>query len=99
MKRKLIAMIAIFLAVFTLSAATFHSVPLDNEAYRIIDTAELRGIITTQVDVRPYNLDKVYSLLGEIKSSTLVSESEKAEIDRVISDLEFSYGYSDTKTI
>ena len=32
MKRKLIAMIAIFLAVFTLSAATFHSVPLDNEA-------------------------------------------------------------------
>ena len=99
MKRKLIAMIAIFLAVFTLPAATFHSVPLDNEAYRIIDTAELRGIITTQVDVRPYNLDKVYSLLGEIKSSTLVSESEKAEIDRVISDLEFSYGYSDTKTI
>ena len=99
MKRKLIAMIAIFLAVFTLSAATFHSVPLDNEAYRIIDIAELRGIISTQVDVRPYNLDKVYSLLGEIKASTLVSESEKAEIDRVISDLEFSYGYSDTKTI
>ena len=99
MKRKLIAMIAIFLAVFTLSAATFHSVPLDNEAYRIIDTAELRGIISTQVDVRPYNLDKVYYLLGEIKASTLVSESEKAEIDRVISDLEFSYGYSDTKTI
>ena len=53
------------------------SVPIDSEAYRIIDTAELKGIIPSQPDVRPYTYDKVKGLLEDIYSSSKTTDGER----------------------
>ena len=92
MKRTAIALIiAVFLPLCVFSAQ-FHSVPLGHEAYRIIEIAEIRGAIPLQSDVKPYNYSTVQRLFDQILSSDSFSSSEKAEVKRVLSDLERAYG-------
>lgn len=99
MKKIISLFFCVLFVLSSLMAARFHSVPLDSSVYRIIDSAEARGLIKPQMEVRPYNLNKVLDLLEEISLSPSVSQSEKIEIDRVLSDLNNTYGYSETETI
>ena len=99
MKKIISLFFCVLLFMSSLMAAKFHSVPLDSSAYRIIDSAESRGIIKPQMEVRPYNLNKVCDLLEEIALSPRVSDKEKIEIDRVLSDLNDAYGYNEIETI
>lgn len=87
----------LFVAVVcgALFATQFHSVPLDNEAYRLIEVGELRGILETQTDVKPYNLNTVRRLLNTMRDSDLVSSSEKARIDEILASFDHQYGLED----
>ena len=93
MKKNILTVLAVllFLPVFVFSAQ-FHSVPLGSEAYRLIDAAVVRGAIGPQTDVRPYNADHVRALLEEMLYSDCFSVSEKAQVRRVLSDLDSMYG-------
>ena len=70
MKKSLLLTILLIIPLLVFGKS-FHSVPLDSEAYRIIDIAENRGIIQPQNEVRPYDLDTVVTLLNEISSSDI----------------------------
>ena len=91
--KKLFTIILVAALVLTgLSAGNHHTVPLNDRAYDIIRTAELKGIVPVQSDVKPYNLDKVINLLNEIRNSGTVSAGEIAEIDRLLTGYTKSYG-------
>lgn len=96
MKKSLLLTILLIIPLLVFGKS-FHSVPLDSEAYRIIDIAENRGIIQPQNEVRPYDLDTVSTLLNEISSSD-ISESERDTINRILDDFEFTYGYMETES-
>lgn len=96
MKKSLLLTILLIIPLLVFGKS-FHSVPLDSEAYRIIDIAENRGIIQPQNEVRPYDLDTVVTLLNVISSSD-ISEGERDTINRILDDFEFTYGYRETKT-
>lgn len=90
--RKLLVFVIISLVAFGLFATQYHSVDLSSEAYRIIESGEIRGIIPVQTDVKPYNLNTVRSLLNTIKESSSISDSEKDNIEKVLSDFSSKYG-------
>lgn len=92
--KKIIVFVCVLVLPICLFATSFHSVPLGHEAYRIIEVAQLRGIIRPQSDVKPYNVDLVTDLLSTIADSDWVSASEKAEVGRVLAELESLYGDS-----
>ena len=96
MKKSLLLTILLIIPLLVFGKS-FHSVPFDSEAYRIIDIAENRGIIQPQNEVRPYDLDTVVTLLNVISSSD-ISEGERDTINRILDDFEFTYGYRETKT-
>lgn len=89
----LIALVSLSAVVF---AAQYHSVPIGHEAYRMIDVAAIRGAIPMQTDVRPYNVNKVKTLLEEILQSDSFSASEKEQVNRVLASLDATYGNSTT---
>lgn len=93
--KRVFATVFICLACCVLFATQFHSVPLDHEAYRIIEAGELRGIIELQTSVKPYNLNTVRRLLGAMKSSGLLSEKEASHIDEILASLDDRYGKAD----
>ena len=94
-KSLIVLAVMLILPVFVFSAQ-FHSVPLGNEAYRLIDVAVVRGAVSNQSDVRPYNYNLVRSLLNEMLSSDCFSASEKSHINSVLEDLESLYGTAPT---
>lgn len=94
MKKAFVALLLVLLCG-ALFATQFHSVPLDNEAYRMIEIGELRGIIEVQTDVKPYNLNTVRRLLNTMRDSDLVSSSEKARIDEFLASFDSQYGLED----
>ena len=95
--KKSFFLIIILLIPLLVFGKSFHSVPLDSEAYRIIDVAENRGIIQPQNEVKPYDLDTVVTLLETIASSN-ISEEERNTIEHIIEGFEYSYGYQETKS-
>lgn len=97
-KKILVFLILSVMIVFS-AFATFDnlSVPLDSDIYRIISVAEIRGIIPTQSDVKPYSLGLVRSLLNEISASKLTSNAEKSAIKTILAELNRTYGGSKPK--
>lgn len=93
--KKLLTVAFALLLCGALFATQFHSVPLGHEAYRIIEVGELRGIIEQQTDVKPYNLNTVRALLKTMKESDKLSQSEKEEIDTILSEFDLQYGKED----
>lgn len=93
--KKLLTVALALLLCGALFATQFHSVPLGHEAYRIIEVGELRGIIEQQTDVKPYNLNTVRALLKTMKESDKLSQSEKEEIDTILSEFDLQYGKED----
>ena len=82
--KKLIASLLIFAVVFCAFAGQFHTVPLGNRSYDIIRYAELKGIIPSQSDVKPYTQNTVKHLLTQIRNSEQISESGRREIDSIL---------------
>lgn len=93
--KRFFAVLLVAVVCGVLFATQFHSVPLDNEAYRVIELGELRGIIEPQTDVKPYNLNTVRRLLGVMRDSNSVSSSEKARIDEILASFDSQYGLED----
>lgn len=93
--KRFFAVLLVAVVCGVLFATQFHSVPLDNEAYRVIELGELRGIIEPQTDVKPYNLNTVRRLLGVMRDSNLVSSSEKVHIDEMLASFDSQYGLED----
>ena len=91
MKRLFLFCVVLFVSL-GLFATKYHSIPLDSEAYRIIEVGENRGIIPVQSEVKPYNLNTVRKLLNEMKASSSLSENEKNIIEKVLSDFDSYYG-------
>lgn len=94
----ILVLVLAFVPSFVFSAQS-HSVPVGHEAYRIIEVAEIRGIIAPQTDVKPYNLNTVRSLLGEIRGSGQISDMERAAIDRILVDFDSLYGSKPTTKV
>ncbi len=93
--KRFVVVLLVAVTCSVLFATQFHSVPLDNEAYRIIEVGEIRGIIEAQSDVKPYNLNTVRRLLGIMKDSELLSFSEKVCIDDILASFDSQYGLED----
>lgn len=93
--KRFFAVLLVAVVCGVLFSTQFHSVPLDNEAYRIIEVGEIRGIIEAQSDVKPYNLNTVRRLLGIMKDSELLSSSEKVCIDDILASFDSQYGLED----
>lgn len=93
--KRFFAVLLVAVVCGVLFSTQFHSVPLDNEAYRVIELGELRGIIEPQTDVKPYNLNTVRRLLGVMRDSNLVSSSEKVHIDEMLASFDSQYGLED----
>lgn len=99
MKKLLTFVFVMFFSLSLLFAGeSYLSVPLDSDAYRIIDAAEVRGIIPNQVDVKPYSLSRVKSLLNVIYNSSLTTDSERKAIDKLFSQFDDTYGVSSEKS-
>ena len=94
--KKLLIFVFVMLFSFSLLSAgeSYLSIPLDSDAYRIIDTAEIRGIIPNQTDVKPYSISRVKSLLNVIYSSNLTTEGERKAIEKLLSQFDSTYGVS-----
>lgn len=92
MKKIVVISIFVLLTLSLFAGVSSISVPLDSDAYRIIETAELKGIIPSQPDVKPYTYDKVKGLLEEIYTSSKTTEGEKKVIDSLISSFERTLG-------
>ncbi len=96
--KKFLAFFMILFVCAIVCAAEFHSVPLDSEAYRIIEVGVIRGIIPPQTDVKPYNLDLVRDLLLQIRNSESSSKTEKKQIDNLFAQFDRLYGKAKSET-
>jgi len=93
--KKAILIVLIFAIGLSCFAGQFTTVPLDHEAYRIIDWATIAGIIPMQSDVKPYNQDKVVDLLTTISKSSLIGIDRRNHVEQIIA----SFNKSDSTEI
>lgn len=79
--------------VSPLFGAVHISVPLDHEVYRILENAEIRGLIDTQPSVKPYNASTILKLLQQIQNHPGdMRPSERDEVARILANLRLIYG-------
>lgn len=81
-----------------LFAGQYNTVPLDSSAYRIIEWAEIQGVVPKQTDAKPYTLKKVLSLFDEIEDSGIISPSELSELEALRESFNVSIGQVESKT-
>lgn len=92
--RLLFVLVLCFFVLTSLTAAVHTSVPVDHAVYRILDVAQIRGLIDNQIDVKPYSASRILSLLQTIASKPeTLSKSELEHIQQLIASLKASYGY------
>ena len=92
MKKIIVISLLLSLSLAIFAGVSSISVPIDSDAYRIIDTAELKGIIPSQPDVRPYTYDKVKGLLEDIYASPKTTDGERKVIEGLIQNFERTLG-------
>lgn len=61
-------------------AINHTSVPLNHKVYSVIKSAEIRGIITNPINVRPYSNETILSYLEIIEKSNQITNDELSEI-------------------
>lgn len=74
-------MVALLIACFVVpvfSVENHISVSLDHRVYPVLRNAEIRGIIDTGMNVRPYATSAVLKYLETIADSPLISKAERA---------------------
>ena len=99
MKNKRIVVLFVFvcLTLFSVSAALHTSVPLDHKVYRILDVAEIRGLIGRQVATRPFSAQKVMTLLEEMETQkSKLTQDELGEVQALLKEFSLSYGVADS---
>jgi hypothetical protein len=68
-------------------AAQNHiSVPVDHRVYSILRIAEIRGLIDSVMEVRPFSASKILNYLEIIKQSNNISDNEKTIIEDLIAE-------------
>ena len=92
MRKILTAFALFFLTVSAVFAAQYHTVPIGDAGYRIVEVAQLRGIIPVQSEVKPYSLSVMRELLNTVRNSDSINESEKRLIDSVLDEYDRLYG-------
>lgn len=93
MKRLSLAIILLVSITFAIFGAYHTSIPLGHRVYDVIENAEIRGLIDTQMAVRPYSAYTALTLLSQIKESTeSISDTERDEVSTLISQIEKSWG-------
>ena len=92
MKKIIVISLLLALSLALFAGVSSISVPIDSDAYRIIDTAELKGIIPSQPDVKPYTYDKVKGLLEDIYASPKTTDGERKVIEGLIQNFERTLG-------
>ncbi len=81
------------MAILPLASAINNSIPVDHRVYRILDVAEIRGLIERQVSAKPFSAKKVMTLLSEIQSqNNMLSSHERTELLSLMQEFEGSYG-------
>lgn len=84
----------LFLTLSSLSAAMHTSVPVDHRVYRILEVAQIRGLIDNQLAVKPYSASRIIGLLETIaKQPEKLSNPEFEQVGELIVALSTSYGY------
>ncbi|SMP46327.1 hypothetical protein SAMN06298221_103255 [Sphaerochaeta associata] len=93
--RLLCIILICFFGMASIPAAVHTSVPVDHRVYRILDVAQIRGLIDNQIDVKPYSASKVISLLETIAGQPeALRKGEAEEVDEILSHLYTTYGTS-----
>ncbi|NBK21184.1 MAG: hypothetical protein EOM68_04075, partial [Spirochaetia bacterium] len=83
------------MVILPLASAIHTSIPVDHRVYRILDVAEIRGLIERQVAARPFSAKKVMALLSEIQGQEgKLSAYEKQELASLLQEFESSYGFA-----
>ena len=73
--KKVLTLICVILCLSSIFAVQNNiSVQITNEVYRVIENAELKGIIPAQPEVKPYTFGKVTCILEEIRASDSMEE-------------------------
>lgn len=92
MQKKIAVLLVLLLSITAVFASKYHTVPIGDKGYRIVEVAQNRGIIPVQSEVKPYSLSVMRELLATIHDSGSVSESEKKVIDSVLAEYDRLYG-------
>ncbi|WP_320127997.1 hypothetical protein [uncultured Sphaerochaeta sp.] len=93
LKKLSLVLVLMVLAVVSLSAAIYSSVPVGHRVYRLLDAAEIRGLIDHQIAVRPYSADKIIKLLTAIQAQdNKISSIERQELSALLAEFTLSYG-------
>jgi hypothetical protein len=93
LKKVLIGLFLVLMIMSPLSAAVYTSVPVDHWVYRLLDAAEIRGLISRQVATRPYSADKIMKLLVQIQGQKeSISAAEDQKITDLLSEFTLTYG-------
>lgn len=97
--KKIVVLVVVFSVVLlaSLSSAVHTSVPIGHRVYRILDVAEIRGLIGRQTSARPFSADMVMTLLGQVQDQeSKLNNHEKEELASLLNEFEMSYGYADS---
>ena len=95
LKTLLVLVIVVTMEILPLAAAIHTSIPVDHRVYRILDVAEIRGLIERQVAARPFSAKKVLALLSEIQNQEeKLSSSEKKELASLVQEFTLSFGFA-----
>jgi len=97
MKEVRLAVLFLLFLVSNVFAAGFHSVPIGHRVYRVLANAETRGLVTKQMDVKPYSVAKVMELLSQIEEGSITT-SERMEIEDIKEELSAAYGNTEYRT-
>lgn len=95
--KTVVSIVVVLLVGASLFAGQYNTVPLDSNAYRIIDWAEIQGIIPKQTDARPYTMKKVVSLFDDIKKSGKAFDLEISEIEALEEVFKVTIGQVESK--
>jgi len=98
MRRKIAVLLILLFSITAVFAAKYHTVPIGDKGYRIVEIAQNRGIIPVQSQVKPYSLSQMRELLSSIRSSDGIKESEAKIIDSVLAEYDRLYGFESVNT-
>ena len=74
----IVLLVVVAMGMLPLAAAIHTSIPIGHRVYRVLDVAQVRGLIDGQVAARPFSANKVMTLLAEIqKQDDKLSSSER----------------------
>ncbi|MDR2369860.1 MAG: hypothetical protein LBD71_00145, partial [Treponema sp.] len=93
MKRTVLFFTVFCLLFPALGAQQYNSIPLDSDAYTVIESAVLRGRLTQPSSAKPWSLAAIRDMLVEIRSAG-ISRQESEIVQGLLQSFERQYGLS-----